>query len=332
MVKKPSVVEILDHVVLVQVDVHIWSGRRKLRTKDLKGVDNDNLPPKDLASLGSKHIYNPKALTPFNTCKRQLERACEQVGTRFLKGYAVPIGRTRELFQRADEIRKEWDRARVTFMAEFDRERQAWRDQHPGWEHVFDSTVVSKDEVAAGMSFDYKVCSVRPAPGIDTDASLGRATMGLAGQLYKEIGQAARELWERSFEGKAKVSARVVPTLWALREKLEGLKFLDRNIGPIVTSLDATISAMPKEGAVAGNDLQLLTGAVLMLTDPRRMKTHGRGVLKGDEQPAKAPAPSAQPKEQLPLVDQAAAQGVPAQPDATQSVSTEREPAGFTFF
>ena len=46
-------ITVLDHLVVVNLDIHIWTARKKLVPLDLGGAE---LPPEDLASLGSKRI------------------------------------------------------------------------------------------------------------------------------------------------------------------------------------------------------------------------------------------------------------------------------------
>ena len=82
-----TISKVLQGLVLVHLSFSVWSGKKKLRPEDLKGA---NLPPDKLASLGSKRIFDPDALKVFATLKRQAERACEEVGVRFLGGYAIP--------------------------------------------------------------------------------------------------------------------------------------------------------------------------------------------------------------------------------------------------
>ena len=53
MCKFESNFEVLDKIVALNLDVTLWTGRKKLEAQDLGGV---NLPPEDLASLGSKRI------------------------------------------------------------------------------------------------------------------------------------------------------------------------------------------------------------------------------------------------------------------------------------
>ena len=55
-------IAVLDHLVVVNLDIHIWTARKKLVPLDLGGAE---LPPEDLASLGSKRICNPDDLRSF---------------------------------------------------------------------------------------------------------------------------------------------------------------------------------------------------------------------------------------------------------------------------
>jgi hypothetical protein len=59
---------VLDRLVAVNLDVRIWSGRKKLTAEDLSlGAD---VPPEDLVSLGSKRVCDPDAIKVFHriTC------------------------------------------------------------------------------------------------------------------------------------------------------------------------------------------------------------------------------------------------------------------------
>ena len=83
--------QVLQQVVCFSLEeISLWGARKKLRTEDLKLTQGDVLPPKDLASLGSKKIFNPKALAKFEALKKRAHVACGRVGIRFMGGYAVP--------------------------------------------------------------------------------------------------------------------------------------------------------------------------------------------------------------------------------------------------
>ena len=81
---------ILERVVLVKVEANIYGARKKLKKEDLVLADGSKLPPEDLASLGSKRLLDPDQLTVFNRLKKEAERICLRIGTRFLGGFAIP--------------------------------------------------------------------------------------------------------------------------------------------------------------------------------------------------------------------------------------------------
>ena len=83
-------IQTLDKLLICHIDCSIWSGRKKLRPEDFRLANGSQLPPKDVASLGSKKICDPEALANFERLKKEAQRLCEQVGVRFLGGYAVP--------------------------------------------------------------------------------------------------------------------------------------------------------------------------------------------------------------------------------------------------
>ena len=54
-----SDIRILDNLLALNLNVSLWSARRKMSQEDLGGAE---LPPEDLASLGSKRIADPENL------------------------------------------------------------------------------------------------------------------------------------------------------------------------------------------------------------------------------------------------------------------------------
>jgi len=106
-----TISKVLQDLVLIHLSFSIWSGKKKLRPEDLKGA---NLPPDKLASLGSKRIFDPDALKVFATLKRQAERACEEVGVRFLGGYALPKDKLTPLLEKMARIEQSLATAKTT--------------------------------------------------------------------------------------------------------------------------------------------------------------------------------------------------------------------------
>ena len=86
-----SKLNILRNVVVISLsDTSLWTGRAKMTAEDL-GLSDEQVPPDAIASLGSKRVIDGDALKPLNKIRYLMRRACLEVGTRFLGGFAVAI-------------------------------------------------------------------------------------------------------------------------------------------------------------------------------------------------------------------------------------------------
>ena len=101
-------ITVLDHLLVVNLDIHIWTARKKLVPLDLGGAE---LPPEDLASLGSKRVCNPEDLRSFTTLKARAVSVLERSGIRFLSGWAVPDTRIDDIMRELAVIRDEFNAA-----------------------------------------------------------------------------------------------------------------------------------------------------------------------------------------------------------------------------
>ena len=61
-----SDIKVLDNLLALNLNVSLWSARKKMVLEDFGGAE---LPPEDLASLGSKRIADPNSLKVFSTLK-----------------------------------------------------------------------------------------------------------------------------------------------------------------------------------------------------------------------------------------------------------------------
>lgn len=61
-----SDIRILDSLLALNLNISVWSARKKMCLEDFGGAE---LPPEDLASLGSKRIADPGSLKIFTTLK-----------------------------------------------------------------------------------------------------------------------------------------------------------------------------------------------------------------------------------------------------------------------
>jgi hypothetical protein len=271
--------KVLNDVVVVSLDVRIWSGRKKLRPEDLTA--SGTLPPADLVSLGSKRLCSPDALQPFFQVKRRAEARCQAIGVRFARAFAIPKAAAKPLLAQLNELALQFHQARSAFLAAYDAERARWQEQHPGYERLIAAEWLPQTVVAARLAFGYEVFAINAVDGDGELAALleqggaGNLAGGLVGALYREVASESCAFMRHSLTGRAEVTQKFLRPVRAMRQKLAGLAFLDAGIAPLVESIDAVLVTIPAKGRIDGASLAALHGVVTVLTDPERMRAHG---------------------------------------------------------
>jgi len=277
---------VLDRLVAVNLDVRIWSGRKKLTAEDLSlGAD---VPPEDLVSLGSKRVCDPDPIKVFHRLKKQAERVCLTGGMRFLGGYAIPEERVETVAAELDTLGEAFARERATFVAGYGQAIEDWIALHPQWEEAIRKAVDPASLVESRLGFGYQLYRIAPA---DNAGNLDEQVQGLGDTLFGEVARIAREL-DQSFVGKDSLSQRALSTFRRIREKLGCLAFVDYRVQPVLDSLTDWLGRVPAKGPVSGALFNEGFGLMLLVSDPQRMSDHGAGILALKElipEPAEAP-------------------------------------------
>ena len=278
-----SEVTVLDQLVVVNLDIHIWSARRKLMPLDL---GNAELPPEDLASLGSKRICNPEELKHFTTLKARVVSLLERHGIRFLSGYAVPETAMDEIATELNKIRFEFNEVKEAFLQRYEESVQEWIAKHPQWGEIIANSIVSEDYVRSRMDFRWQMFRVSP-PNANNHAAmqdnLTDDVYNLGNTLFEEIAKSATDTWHRCYAGKTEVTRKALSPLKSIYEKLMGLSFVEPRVSPIATIIRTAFASIPKRGAIKGGTLLMLQGLVALLRRPEELVEHGQKILDGQQ-------------------------------------------------
>jgi hypothetical protein len=274
---------ILDKVVLVKVDANIYGARKKLKKEDLMLADGSKLPPEDLASLGSKRLLDPDQLTVFNRLKKEAERICLRIGTRFLGGFIIPSESAGTITGELDRIAEDFAKAKADFLTGYDSAVNDWLVKHPEFAGIIEKAVDSVEFVATRLSFDYLVLAVAiPETLPEKDVERLESKIGsLSEQMFHEIAVEANHLIEQSLLGKDQVTRSALRPIKRIRDKLDGLGFLDYRVAPVVTTIDDLLVRIPDRGAIEGSLLQEILATAMLLADPDKTRRHGEGLLAG---------------------------------------------------
>jgi len=278
---------ILERVVLVKVEANIYGARKKLKKEDLVLADGSKLPPEDLASLGSKRLLDPDQLTVFNRLKKEAERICLRVGTRFLGGFAIPNESAAGITVELERIAQDFAVARTQFLAGYDAAVTDWVVRHPEFAGIIEQAVDSVEFVSTRLSFDYLVVTVGLPEALPPEdvARLETKIGSMSEQMFYEISVEANQFIEQSLLGKDQVTRNALRPIRRMRDKLEGLGFLDYRVAPVVSTIDSLIARIPDKGAITGGILQEILATAMLLADPDKTRRHGEGLLAAQDLP-----------------------------------------------
>lgn len=258
--------QILSQVVIIILNVNLWSGRKKLCPEDLaaNGIEVDKLPPQALASLGTKRIISPDALNPFSKLKREAERICLSKGVRFLGGYAIPKDLVDSLIEELKDIKNRFAAEKAAFLSKYDEEVNNWIEENPPeWASVIRAAVESSAVIAGRTSFNFAPVAVDSPDGMEENEGLKEEACGLVGQLYHEVRVAAKQAFETTFVGRREVNRKALRPIASIKVKLQGLAFLDPDtIAETISTIDEIIGKIPKTGPIAGSNLDMIAGLV----------------------------------------------------------------------
>jgi hypothetical protein len=267
---------ILNQLTAVNLNVSIWSAKKKLTAEDFGSVE---LPPEELTSLGNKKICDPEHLRIFSTLKARAVNQLDRIGVRFLGGWAINDNQTSFIYDRLLEVKNEFLAAKDSFLANYDMAVKSWADKHQGWERLIADSPVSAEQVGKRMSFNWQFFKVVPPQNDLASRDLLTEVNGLGATLLGEIAKEAKVVWDKVYAGKTKVSHKALSPLKTLRQKLAGLSFVEPTAVPAAALIDEAMSSLPKRGIIKGQHLTILQGLVSTLRDSALLSEHGQKVI-----------------------------------------------------
>lgn len=274
---------VLNQVYAVNLQVSIWSAKTKLKAEDFEHAE---LPPGDLASLGTKRVCDPNALRIFGTLKSRAVNLLDKVGLRFLGGWAVPQSKAQEVNQQLDEIAQEFHQAKAEFLKKYDHSVQAWIKSNPGWEQIIANSVVSKSYVSSRIGFSWQLFKVT-APADDQDPVAGGLTdaLGQLGDtLFEDVARTAAEAWKKSYDGRSEITRKALAPLKHIRKKLTDLSFVEPLAAPAAELVNTALHCIASRGPITDETLNMLKGVLGLLMDKDQLRQFAQGVQDGTVQ------------------------------------------------
>lgn len=261
-----SEIKILDQILLVDLSgIHLWTARRKLSEKMLEG----KIPPAQLASLGSMRVIDPEKLKPFEKIKRRATKVLEELGIRFLGGYAIPQEKIQSVVNELEALKSQFYDYKNRFMPHYDQYVSDWIEkdwERVEWREAIRLASTPKAVVDAGLQFGYAACRVAPDGDKHLSATLGNQVRGLSDQLYAETAETAERLLESGLATRGHVTQTTINTVRKMNTKLRGLMFLSSDVKALADYIDETLTGLPQSGVVNGTQYNTVVTLVSALS------------------------------------------------------------------
>ena len=273
--------QVLKCMLAVNLNVNIWSAKRKLNPDDFV---HSELPPESLATLGSKKICDPKALRIFSTLKARAVNVLDKSGVRFLGGWAIPEAKAADIVNSLDMIAEEFKHAKDKFMKNYDQAVQNWITDNPGWERIIATSVVSANYVAERIAFNWQVFKVVNPNGRKKallETGLQSEVNDLGSTLFGEVAKDAREAFNRSFMSKSMITRKALSPLKNIQQKLYDLSFIEPRVAPVASLIQSALDKIPSKGAISGTSLLMLNGLLTLLNDTSALTTYAQEIIDG---------------------------------------------------
>ena len=269
----------LDHLSILNLDFDIWSGKVKLTASDIKLGAGGEIPPESLAHLGQKKVIDSDKLRPFHRLKTSARRLCLGYGMPFLNGFAVPTDKVDELISQLDKIAVQMETEKRDFINGYDVSVTEWVDGNPDYAQTIRDNSLPKVVVEQRIDFDYQIFKINPVND-EQAQKLSTMASGLGNELLEEIVSEANEFFHKNINARTSCQASTKKTLLRLRNKVDGLSFLDSKFLSVVLLLDDTLKgydAVTKK--LEGGLFYQLMAAILVLSSKNKIQEYAEGSI-----------------------------------------------------
>lgn len=278
-----STVNHLESLCVVHPDFNIWSGQARLSASDLKLGIGGEIPPEKVAQLGNKRICDPSQLRGFHRLKTSARRLLLRYGLPFMNGFAIPANKVDEVVAQLDEISVEYEQQKQAFINGYESAIDEWCQENPEYAGAIRSGALPKADVQGRIGFEYSVFMIQPVND-QSAAGLAHKVDNLGDDLLGEIVQEARTFYEDRLLGQDQCAASTAMTLRNLRDKVDGLSFLNSAFASVVSLLDKTLAGYAVEANKDGRYIVApffyqIMAATLILSDRQRIQQYAEGSL-----------------------------------------------------
>lgn len=280
----------LESLSVIYSEFNLWSGQRKLEKSDIN-IGNGKLPPEKVASLGNKLLIDSEKLRPFNRLKTACRRQLLSYGMPFMNGVAIPSSKADEVCRYLETVNAEFEQIKFDFLRDYEASFEEWCKENPEFEFQIRGGKIAVSEIEHRYGYNYGLYMINPVSTGDIDFdnnqadSLGNQVNELGDSLVDTIAKESKAFWNQYFAGKTSVNTSTKSTLTNLRDKIDGLSFLNGSFSLLVDLIDDAIKcySVSHKKYTSGIHFSTISNAVLLLSDKSNIELYGSGKLTAKE-------------------------------------------------
>lgn len=277
--KESKSLPVLDQLVVFQIESMIYSGKKKLTKNDFNIRDGE-LPPATLATLGSKWVCDPERIQALNLERARAHALLDRVSVKFLGGYGTPKAIADKVNSQLEAIVSRFNVKRKDFLDHYSSIIDGWVAKNPEYESSIRAAVPTKEYVEKRLFLEIQPFHVSEADAANS-CGLVKAVNGLSDKLFEEIAQMAEAFAETRLSKREKITRCTVNPLEHMREKLNGLSFLDSRVMPVVQAIDSFLLTLPQKGALSVEMQNEVWTFTYMLSAEDRLKRFADNLAEG---------------------------------------------------
>lgn len=271
-----------DKFVFFSPMVSNYTGSKKLVPEDI-GLTKAQLPPAELAKLGTISSCDPKKVQKFESYRAAQRNVLLKYGTRAMGLYAVPEGVAAEAARELDSITAEFYVYKEEFIRGFEADRAKWL-KVPEFAKWVDAITARLDPIGHIEKtiqcdwFGFTIGASAVALDDDTTSALAKGLMrakdGIGDQVLQEISVIAKTVFAKSLHDDdgnklMEVTQRILSPIKRIKEKLDALAFSDPRLSQVSRYITSVLCLLPTSGKLSSNELMSIYNLVHALCDPQ---------------------------------------------------------------
>ncbi len=233
------------------------TGRKKLLPDDVRIPVGYNI--KELTRLGTKTVFDQKALRPFENTRKTAQTFLDMIGVRHAGGWAVPDSRLPEVDKKMKEFDKIFIGHKSKLLSNYEETLNQWLSEveniNSALAHIIRENVISKDYLQNQITFHFYREEDEAKNVVSTLVS--ETAIAASKAIDKLVGKGTV----------TKLDRRSLAYITNIRDKLDSMVFLNPSIQPTVDRINGFISSIPKRETLGIEWYQSLIKELAFLSD-----------------------------------------------------------------